>query len=90
MYDDVKAGLDVLTCNEADVQDINDELLHMRMLIAYDRVLHSELDFDEALRRWHNALEAIRQPSNFKCGELVLTAVIHLSIAQAHIHMGNH
>ncbi|KAH6996058.1 hypothetical protein BKA56DRAFT_650812 [Ilyonectria sp. MPI-CAGE-AT-0026] len=71
------------------LDDITDQLLHMRRLIAAARTVHERLEFAEALERWKFALGKIDQLATFKSRYSFTAAIIYLSMAHAQLHIGD-
>ncbi|KAF3763565.1 hypothetical protein M406DRAFT_75460 [Cryphonectria parasitica EP155] len=71
------------------VQDITDELLHVRSIMANARIQHCRGHYSEALQRWEHALDATRQLPSFRKGTGFTTAIIHLSVAHAQVSLEN-
>lgn len=71
------------------LDDITDQLLHMRRLIATARTVHERLEFAEALERWKFALGKIDQLVTFKSRYSFTAAIIYLSMAHAQLHIGD-
>ncbi|KAL1844676.1 hypothetical protein VTK73DRAFT_2048 [Phialemonium thermophilum] len=81
--------LDELIARDLPVADITDQLLHVRTLMARARIPHYRSNHEEALQRWQTALQSTRPFLSFKDGHGFTSAIIHLSIAHAQIHIGN-
>ncbi|CAI6093635.1 unnamed protein product [Clonostachys chloroleuca] len=69
--------------------DLTDQLMHMRGVIARARVAHERLDFREAIRRWSFALEENARLEQFNQRYQFTAAVLHLSLAHAHLSAGD-
>ena len=72
-----------------EMDDINDQLIHMRRLIANARTVHERLHFDEALRLWGCVLERMEQLAIFNSKHKWTAAVTWLSISHAQLKLGN-
>ncbi|KAF5543480.1 mfs multidrug transporter [Fusarium mexicanum] len=68
--------------------DINDQQLHMRTLLASARIAHMRLESGEAIRRWIFALEQVRQMHALGASRGFIAAVCHLSLAHAQLSIG--
>jgi tetratricopeptide (TPR) repeat protein len=69
--------------------DINDQQLHIRMLLASARISHLSLDFGEAVLRWRIALEQVNNMHTLGSSGGFIAAVIHLSLAHAELSLGD-
>uniref|UniRef100_A0A8H7TUI3 Uncharacterized protein n=1 Tax=Bionectria ochroleuca TaxID=29856 RepID=A0A8H7TUI3_BIOOC len=69
--------------------DLTDQLMHMRGVIARARVAHERRDFEEAIRRWSFALEENARLEQFNQRYQFTAAVLHLSLAHAHLSAGD-
>ncbi|KPM38851.1 hypothetical protein AK830_g7692 [Neonectria ditissima] len=72
-----------------ELDDINDQVLHMRRLIAAARTVHDRLEFAAALQMWKFALQMMEQLSIFRSRHRWTAVVIHLSIAHAQLSLGD-
>ncbi|KAM5355018.1 hypothetical protein ACJ41O_001664 [Fusarium nematophilum] len=72
-----------------ELDDINDQVLHMRRLLLVARVAHERLRFAEALALWMATLKRMEQLSTFKARHTWIGAVINLSIAHAWLALGD-
>ncbi|KPM43158.1 hypothetical protein AK830_g3409 [Neonectria ditissima] len=89
LYDAESTLQELSDAEPLDLEDITDQLLHMRRLLAAARSAHEQLDFDEALRRWRFALQETDQLLTFKFRHGFTTAIIYLSMAHAQLLMGD-
>ena len=67
------------------LDDIHDEQLHMRRLIAAARIAHTKIDYTEAVDRWKHALREVEKMHTLKAGAGFTGAVIYLSLAHAQL-----
>ncbi|KAH8666253.1 hypothetical protein BGZ61DRAFT_461791 [Ilyonectria robusta] len=72
-----------------ELDDVNDQLLHMRRLIDAARTVHERLDFEEALRMWRYTLQRMEHLPIFRAKHRWTAVVIHLSIAHAQLTLGD-
>ncbi|KAK7403425.1 hypothetical protein QQX98_010791 [Neonectria punicea] len=72
-----------------ELDDINDQVLHMRRLIAAARTVHDGLDFAAALQMWQFALRMMEELSIFRSRHRWTAIVIHLSISHAQLNLGD-
>ncbi|KAI8651474.1 hypothetical protein NCS55_01392300 [Fusarium keratoplasticum] len=72
-----------------ELDDINDQMLHMRRLILVSRTAHEQLRFDEALRLWKFTLQRMESLVTFKTRHGWVLAVIYLSMAHAQLCLGD-
>ncbi|KAF5680207.1 mfs multidrug transporter [Fusarium circinatum] len=69
--------------------DINDQQLHMRTLLASARIAHMRLDPGGAIRRWVFAIEQVSQMHALGSSRGFIAAVCHLSLAHAQLAIGD-
>ncbi|CAK7207863.1 hypothetical protein SEUCBS139899_010678 [Sporothrix eucalyptigena] len=69
--------------------NIHDQQLHMRSLIASARIAHLQHDLDEAIRRWGLALQGMRDMHAPNWLGSFTEAMIHLSLAHAQMLSGD-
>ncbi|CAJ0547343.1 Ff.00g040970.m01.CDS01 [Fusarium sp. VM40] len=69
--------------------DINDQQLHIRMLLASARISHLSLDHGEAVLRWRIALEQVNNMHTLGSSGGFIAAVIYLSLAHAELSLGD-
>ncbi|CAG9991149.1 unnamed protein product [Clonostachys byssicola] len=69
--------------------DLTDQLMHMRGVIARARVAHEREDFEEAIRRWSSALEENARLEQFNQRYQFTAAVLYLSLAHAYLSAGD-
>ncbi|KIL92326.1 hypothetical protein FAVG1_04735 [Fusarium avenaceum] len=69
--------------------DINDQQLHIRMLLASARISHLSLDLGEAVLRWRIALEQVNNMHTLGSSGGFIAAVIYLSLAHAELSLGD-
>ncbi|KAF4979182.1 hypothetical protein FZEAL_4555 [Fusarium zealandicum] len=72
-----------------ELDDINDQVLHMRRIILVARAAHERLRFDQALQLWRVALQQMDQLSTFKSRHGWIAAVINLSMAHIQLILGD-
>lgn len=72
-----------------ELDDIYDQQLHVRSLLASARVAHLRLDYGEAVLRWRHALQEVQQMYTFKSQSRFVEAIIYLSMAHAQIASGD-
>lgn len=93
-------GLGKLTDAEAALQqladieppgldDINDQLLRIRRLMATARTAHERLDYHQALHWWNVTLEGIENLSSFKSHYGFISGIVCISIAHAQLLTGD-
>ncbi|KAH7129084.1 hypothetical protein EDB81DRAFT_697144 [Dactylonectria macrodidyma] len=68
-----------------ELDDTNDQLLHMRRLIDAARVVHDRLRFVDAVEAWKLTLKKMEQLPIFRAKHRWTAAVIHLSMAHAQL-----
>lgn len=69
--------------------DLHDQQLHMRILLASARIAHSRFDFGQAVTRWGFALEQVNKMHTLGSNGGFIAAVIHLSLAHAKLSLGD-
>ncbi|KAF5253903.1 hypothetical protein FANTH_1228 [Fusarium anthophilum] len=69
--------------------DINDQQLHMRTLLASARIAPMRLDPGGAIRRWVFAIEQVSQMHALGSSRGFIAAVCHLSLAHAQLSIGD-
>ncbi|SCO92144.1 uncharacterized protein FRV6_16272 [Fusarium oxysporum] len=68
--------------------DINDQQLHIRMLLASARIVHLRSDPCEAMLRWTLALQQVSHMHALGSSRGFIAAVCHLSLAHAQVSIG--
>ncbi|RYC93862.1 hypothetical protein BFJ63_vAg3500 [Fusarium oxysporum f. sp. narcissi] len=68
--------------------DINDQQLHIRTLLASARIVHVRRDPGEAMLRWTLALEQVSHMHALGSSRGFIAAVCHLSLAHAQLSIG--
>ncbi|KAF5627703.1 ABC multidrug transporter [Fusarium sp. NRRL 25303] len=68
--------------------DINDQQLHIRTLLASARIAHMMMDPGEAMLRWTLALEQVSHMHALGSSHGFIAAVCHLSLAHAQLSIG--
>ncbi|KAH7232245.1 uncharacterized protein BKA55DRAFT_710628 [Fusarium redolens] len=68
--------------------DIHDQQLHMRILLASARIAHLRLEPGEAMLRWTFALEQVSHMHPLGSSGGFIAAVCHLSLAHAQLSIG--
>ncbi|KAJ4123923.1 major facilitator super [Fusarium oxysporum] len=68
--------------------DINDQQLHIRTLLASARIVHVRRDPGEAMLRWTLALEQVSRMHALGSSRGFIAAVCHLSLAHAQLSIG--
>ncbi|KAH7140283.1 hypothetical protein B0J13DRAFT_477396 [Dactylonectria estremocensis] len=68
-----------------ELDDTNDQLLHMRRLIDAARVVHDRLRFVDAVQAWKLTLKKMEQLPIFRAKHRWTATVIHLSMAHAQL-----
>lgn len=81
------------------LDDLHDQQLHMRRLLAWARIAHMRADdggggggdnyTSEAVARWKHALGEVEHMYTLKSGAGFTAAVIHLSLAHAQLRAGD-
>ncbi|KAF5004593.1 hypothetical protein FDECE_8923 [Fusarium decemcellulare] len=71
------------------LEDMNDQLLRMRRLIAAARLAHGKRQFQDALRSWRFALQEMERFTAFHSRYGFIAAVIYLSLAHAQLETGD-
>ncbi|KAJ3545931.1 hypothetical protein NM208_g2263 [Fusarium decemcellulare] len=79
----------LLDVEPPELDDINDQMLHMRRLILVARVAHERLYFDQALHLWQLTLQMMEQLSIFKARHPWIAAIIYLSMAHLQLTLGD-
>lgn len=69
--------------------DINDQQLHIRMLLASARIVHLRSDPCEAMLRWTLALQQVSHMHALGSSRGFIAAVCHLSLAHAQVSIGD-
>ncbi|KAF4973681.1 hypothetical protein FSARC_70 [Fusarium sarcochroum] len=69
--------------------DLHDQQLHMRILLASARIAHLILDPGEAVLRWRLALEQVNNMHTLGASGGFIAAVVHLSLAHAELSLGD-
>ncbi|KAF5250193.1 hypothetical protein FOXYS1_14929 [Fusarium oxysporum] len=93
-------GLDRLDTAESTLQeflgdlppspdDVNDQQLHMRTLLASARIAHLRPDPGEVMLRWIFALDQVSHVHTLGSSNGFIAAVCHLSLAHAQLSIGN-
>ncbi|KAK4940851.1 major facilitator superfamily [Elasticomyces elasticus] len=72
-----------------ELDDLYDQQLHMRRLLAGARIAHMRHDYDEAVRRWKSALQEVERMHTLKPKGCFTAAMIHLSLAHAQLISGD-
>lgn len=72
-----------------ELDDLNDQVLHIRRLILLSRKAHVEERLDEAMQCWRLTLGKTEQLSIFSSRHPWTEAVIHLSMAHAQLGLGD-
>lgn len=72
-----------------EMEDIHDQQLRMRMVIAAARISHVGPDRDEAVQKWRFALELVERMHTLNSTEGFTAGIIHLSLAHAQIIRGD-
>jgi hypothetical protein len=90
LYEHAKETIDELTVifNELRSLDVNDELLHVRVLVASARLHQLTCRFDQALQGWEEVLAHVQKYKSFE-GEGSTYAITHLSISLTYLEIGN-
>ncbi|CZR49050.1 uncharacterized protein FPRO_12487 [Fusarium proliferatum ET1] len=68
--------------------DINDQQLYIRTLLASARIAHMRMDPGEAILRWTLALEQVSSMHALGSSHGFIAAVCHLSLAHAQLSIG--
>ncbi|PCD25328.1 hypothetical protein AU210_014435 [Fusarium oxysporum f. sp. radicis-cucumerinum] len=69
--------------------DINDQQLHIRMLLASARIVHLRSDPCEAMLRWTLALQQVSHMHALGSSRGFIAAVCHLSLAHAQVSISD-
>ncbi|KAM0494976.1 hypothetical protein ACHAP8_008354 [Fusarium lateritium] len=69
--------------------DLHDQQLHMRILLASARIAHLRGDFGEAVLRWRFALEQVNNMHTLGSSGGFIAAVINLSLGHAELSLGD-
>ncbi|OBR09148.1 ABC multidrug transporter [Colletotrichum higginsianum IMI 349063] len=69
--------------------NLHDQQLHMRALLAAARIAHSGTDRGWAVLRWKSALEEVQRMHTLGSGGGFTAAVIHVSLAHAQLAAGD-
>ncbi|RSL59333.1 hypothetical protein CEP51_013934 [Fusarium floridanum] len=80
---------DLAAIEPTDTEDMTDQLLRMRRLMATSRVAHQKGHFQDALHLWRSTLQEMEQFTAFHAKYSFIAVVIHLSIAHAQIELGD-
>ncbi|KAH7150143.1 hypothetical protein B0J13DRAFT_594555 [Dactylonectria estremocensis] len=80
---------DLVSFEPPSFDEMTDQSLHMRRLMAAARTAHERLDFEEALERWRFALGRMDQVPAFKSMNSFIAGIIYLSMAHAQLHLGD-
>ncbi|KAI8667612.1 hypothetical protein NCS56_00898300 [Fusarium sp. Ph1] len=79
---------DLAAIEPAGLEEMNDQLLRMRRLMATSRVAHQKGHFQDAFHLWKSTLQEMEQFTAFYAKYGFIAVVIHLSIAHAQIELG--
>ncbi|CAH0043423.1 unnamed protein product [Clonostachys solani] len=71
------------------LDDLHDQQLHMRHLLAEARVAHMRPDTEEAISRWKFALQEVERMHTLKSRRGFIAAIIYLSMAHAQLSIGD-
>lgn len=71
------------------LDNLYDQQLHMRALLAAARIAHSVPDHEEAVLRWKLALQEVHRMYTLGSGNGFTAAIIHLSLAHAQLTTGD-
>lgn len=71
------------------LDDLHDQQLYMRRLLAAARIAHMRADYAEAVVRWKHALQEVERMHILKSGAGFTAAVIYLSLAHAQLGAGD-
>lgn len=71
------------------LDDLHDQQLHMRHLLAEARVAHMRPDIEEAISRWKFALQEVERMHTLKSRRGFIAAMIYLSMAHAQLNIGD-
>ncbi|EEU39686.1 uncharacterized protein NECHADRAFT_42845 [Fusarium vanettenii 77-13-4] len=80
---------DLAMIEPAGLEEMNDQLLRMRRLMATARVAHQKGHFQDALHLWKSTLQEMKQFTAFHAKYGFIAVVIHLSIAHTQIELGD-
>ncbi|KAI1614882.1 hypothetical protein EDD36DRAFT_485226 [Exophiala viscosa] len=72
-----------------ELDDLHDQQLHMRGLLAAARIAHMRSEHDEAMRRWKFALQEVARMYTLKSKGGFTAAMIHMSLAHAQLTSGH-
>ncbi|KAH6689807.1 hypothetical protein F5X68DRAFT_204288 [Plectosphaerella plurivora] len=88
--DEAEATLQKLALAEPpELDDLNDQVLHMRRLMLEARAAHERLRYEEAHRLWGLALTRMSEFSIFAARHPWIAAVAHVSMAHAALALGD-
>ncbi|CAG9944806.1 unnamed protein product [Clonostachys rosea f. rosea IK726] len=78
-------------CNTVPLKldDLHDQQLHMRHLLAEARVTHMRPNIEEAISRWKFALQEVERMHTLKSRRGFIAAMIYLSMAHAQLSIGD-
>lgn len=71
------------------LDDMNDQTLHMRRVIAKARTTHEQMKYKDALDLWESALQSMQRLEIFASKHPWTTALIYLSMAHAQLALGD-
>lgn len=72
-----------------ELDDLNDQFLHMRRVLLVARASHTTLQFEEAIQCWEHARQRMQSLSIFQSRHKWTAVVIHLSLAHCYLEMGD-
>ncbi|KAI5455617.1 hypothetical protein BGZ63DRAFT_518964 [Mariannaea sp. PMI_226] len=88
--DEAESILNVLANIEPPaLDDMNDQVLHMRRMIATARTAHEQFRYQDALRLWKTGLHSMEQLSIFRSKHPWTAALIYVSMAHAQLMTGD-
>ncbi|ENH71784.1 hypothetical protein FOC1_g10004031 [Fusarium oxysporum f. sp. cubense race 1] len=80
---------ELISVEPPELDDLNDQVLRVRRLILSARIHHEGNNFPEALQHWQLTGQMIDRLGIFKSRHGWILAIVHLSMAHAHIALGN-
>ncbi|KNB05089.1 hypothetical protein FOXG_19487 [Fusarium oxysporum f. sp. lycopersici 4287] len=80
---------ELISVEPPELDDLNDQVLRVRRLILSARIHHKGNNFPEALQHWQLTGQMIESLGIFKSRHGWILAIVHLSMAHAHIALGN-
>ncbi|EXM20228.1 hypothetical protein FOTG_11818 [Fusarium oxysporum f. sp. vasinfectum 25433] len=80
---------ELISVEPPELDDLNDQVLRVRRLILSARIHHEGNNFPEALQHWQLTGQMIESLGIFKSRHGWILAIVHLSMAHAHIALGN-